>query len=72
MIAGTVIFVDLGWVARIDVPWGAIPASALLLFWPLLALPAWHLDASWIDRLGRAVGWGWILVIATAMVLIGL
>jgi hypothetical protein len=72
VIVGTLIFVDLGWVARIDVSWEAIPASALLLFWPVLGLPPWRSEASWIDRLGRAVGWGWIAVIAGAMVLISL
>ena len=39
VIVGTLIVVDLGWVARIDVAWGAILASALLLFWPVLGLP---------------------------------
>ena len=72
VIVGTFIFVDLGWVARIEVPWQAIVASALLLFWPVLGLPPWRSEASWIDRLGRAVGWGWIVVIASAMVLISL
>ena len=72
VIVGTLIFIDLGWVARIDVSWEAILASALLLFWPVLGLPPWRWEASWIDRLGRAVGWGWIVVIAIATVLIGL
>jgi hypothetical protein len=72
VIVGTLIFVDLGWVAWIDVSWGAILASALLLFWPVLGLPPWRSEASWIDRLGRAVGWGWIVVIASVTVLIGL
>jgi hypothetical protein len=72
VIVGTLIVVDLGWVARIDVAWVAILASALLLFWPVLGLPPWRSEASWIDRLGRAVGWGWIVAIASAIVLIGL
>ena len=72
VIVGTLIVVDLWWVARIDVSWGAILASALLLFWPVLGLPPWRSEASWIDRLGRAVGWGWIVVIVSATVLIGL
>ena len=72
VIVGTLIFVDLGWVAQIEVSWGAVPAYALLLFWPVLGLPPWRSEASWIDRLGRAVGWGWIAVIASATILIGL
>ncbi|MGO9471104.1 MAG: hypothetical protein ACLQIB_05885 [Isosphaeraceae bacterium] len=70
VIVATLIFVDLGWVARIEVSWVAILAFALLLFWPVLGLPSWRSEASWIDRLGRAVGWGWIVFIASAMVLI--
>ncbi len=72
MIVVTLIFVDLKWVAQIDVPWEAILASHLLLFWPVLGLPPWRSEASWIDRLGRAVGWGWIVVIAGLMLLISL
>ena len=69
VIVGTLIFVDLGWVARIDVSWEAILASALLLFWPVLGLPPWRSEASWIDCLGRGVGWGWVVVMACGTVL---
>ena len=69
-IIGTLIFADLSWVARIDVPGGAILVSALILLWPVLGLPPWRSEASWIDRLGRAVGWGWIVVMAGVTVLI--
>ncbi len=72
VIVGTLIVVDLEWVVRIDVAWRAILASAPLLFWPVLGLPPWRSEASWIDRLGRAVGWGWIVAIASATVLISL
>jgi hypothetical protein len=70
VIAATLILIDLSWVARIDVPLGAILASGLLLFWPFLGLPPWSPEASWIDRLGRAVGWGWIVVMASATMLV--
>ena len=70
VIVGSLIVVDLQWVARIDVSWEAILASAILLFWPVLGLPPWRSEASWIDRLGRAVGWGWIVVMAGVTVLI--
>jgi hypothetical protein len=36
----------------------------LLMIWPLLGLRPWHTEPSWIDRLGRGVGWGWIVAIA--------
>jgi hypothetical protein len=42
-------------------PWSFL-ALALLLVWPALGLPPWHAEPSWIDRLGRAVGLGWIVV----------
>jgi hypothetical protein len=32
-----------------------------LLIWPILGLPPWRIERTWIDRLGRAVGWGWIV-----------
>ncbi len=94
VIVGTLILLDLLWVAQFDVsrwlselrqpgrtiayPWvqqwgvdGRITlASAVLLCWPVLGLPPWRSEASWIDRLGRAVGWGWIVVMASVTVLI--
>ncbi len=45
-------------------------ASALLLCWPVLGIPPWRSEASWIDRLGRAVGWGWIVVTASVTALV--
>ena len=72
VIVGTLIFIDLRWVARIDIAWGAILASALLLFWPVLGLPPWRAEASWIDRLGRTVGWGWVVVMASVTALANL
>jgi hypothetical protein len=36
----------------------------LLLFWPILGLPPFTVEKSWIDRLGRAVGWGWLVAMA--------
>jgi hypothetical protein len=41
--------------------------------WVILALcERWRAEASWLDRLGRAVGWGWIIVnlIAQGMLLL--
>jgi hypothetical protein len=69
VIVSSLIFADLGWVAGIDVAGRVILACALLLFWPVLGLPPWRSEASWIDRLGRAVGWSWVAAISGAMVL---
>lgn len=41
----------------------------LLMLWPMLGLAPWRTERSWVDRLGRAVGWGWILAISGAAVL---
>jgi hypothetical protein len=41
----------------------------LLMIWPLCALAPWRAEASWIDRLGRAVGWGWIAALAAGTLL---
>ena len=41
-------------------PWSFL-VLALLLLWPLLGIRPWRTEPSWIDRLGRAVGWGWIV-----------
>lgn len=66
VIAGTLITVDLWAVANIDVGYWVVVASGLMLAWPLLGMFPWRPEASWIDRLGRAVGWGWIIVLAAA------
>ncbi len=38
---------------------------AVLLLWPILGLWPWRSEPHWIDRLGRAAGWGWIIVEAS-------
>ncbi len=43
-----------------------LAASIVLLLWPLLGIRPWRLETSWVDRLGRAVGWAWIVVMAAA------
>jgi hypothetical protein len=57
------------WAEQWGVDWRLTLASAVLLCWPVLGLPPWRSEASWIDRLGRAVGWGWIVVMASVTVL---
>jgi hypothetical protein len=51
-------------VLSLRVMWGV----AVFLLWIVLALPPWRSEPSWIDRLGRAVGWGWIIAIAAQAV----
>jgi hypothetical protein len=58
------------WVQQWGVDGRIILASAVLLCWPVLGLPPWRSEASWIDRLGRAVGWGWVVVMACVTILI--
>jgi hypothetical protein len=53
---------DVQSIGDIVLPHWSFVALALLLLWPALGLPPWHAEPSWIDRLGRAVGWGWIIV----------
>ena len=68
-IVGTLVFVDLGSLAIVGDSLVFVPAAVLLLLWPVLGLPPWHAERSWIDRLGRAVGWGWIVAAASVMLL---
>lgn len=66
MILGALIAVDARWVAGVDPGYGFGSAWAALLLWPLLGVFPWRSEASWIDRLGRATGWGWIIVLLAA------
>jgi hypothetical protein len=56
--------VGMNWFSEFVLSLSLIRATALLLLWIVLGLPPWRTEASWIDRLGRAVGWGWIVAIA--------
>jgi hypothetical protein len=69
VIVGTLVFVDLGSFAIIGDSWVFVPAAVLLLLWPIFGLPPWNAEPSWIDRLGRGVGLGWIVAAAGVMVL---
>jgi len=59
---GYLVTLDFQIVGNLIFPPSWFVGLALLLLWPVLGLPPWHTEASWIDRLGRAVGWGWIVV----------
>jgi hypothetical protein len=69
VIVGWLIFVDLRWLAIIGNSRVLVQGPFLLLLWPVLGMPPWHSEASWIDRLGRAVGWGWIVATASVTTL---
>ena len=69
VIVGTLIFVDLRRFTTSGDSLVLVQAAVLLLLWPILGLPPWHSEASWIDRLGRAVGWGWIVATASVTAL---
>jgi hypothetical protein len=70
---GVILFVaatvDLQWITGNDVSSILMPILPLSLLWPVLGLPPWRKEPSWIDRLGRAVGWGWIAVLVSGLAL---
>ena len=69
VIVGSLLFVDLWTFAVIDDSLVLVEFAVLLLLGPVLGLPPWQSEASWIDRMGRAVGWGWIVAMASVMAL---
>jgi hypothetical protein len=56
--------VGMGWFSQSVLSLRVMRGLALMLFWIVVGIPPWQSEASWIDRLGRAVGWGWIIAIA--------
>jgi hypothetical protein len=60
------------WFSGVALTLGLTRAIILLMIWPLLGLPPWHPEPSWIDRFGRSVGCGWIISIAGVALLEGL
>jgi hypothetical protein len=57
------------WFSEVALTLGMTRVIVLLMIWPLLGLRPWHTEGSWIDRLGRGVGLGWIMAIAVVAVL---
>ena len=53
------------WFSGVVLTLGLTRVVILLMIWPLLGLRPWHTERSWIDRLGRGVGWGWIAAITS-------
>jgi hypothetical protein len=72
VILGTLILVDLSWAARDSATQAMMLVPIALLLWPALGLRPWRAEASWIDRLGRGVGWGWLALGGIATVLNGM
>ncbi len=65
VILGTFVVVDIYWSMDVDVM-SVMPALPAVLLWPILGVFPWRTEASWIDRLGRGVGWGWIITASAA------
>ena len=60
------------WFSGVALTLGMTRVIILFMIWPLLGLRPWHTEPSWIDRIGRGVGWGWIVAIAAMAVLEGM
>lgn len=69
VIVATLVIVDLGWFGKIRLSALKMLGVSLVLLWPILQLPPWRAEPSWVDRLGRAVGVGWIIVVASGATL---
>jgi hypothetical protein len=57
------------WYSHVVLSTALVRGVAVFLLWVVLGLPPWRKEPSWIDRLGRAVGSGLILAVATEAVL---
>jgi len=66
---GTFLLVDVWWTTGIDAI-ELLPVLPLVLIWPVLGIVPWRSEASWIDRLGRAVGCGWIIATLSALAIV--
>ncbi len=62
---GYILIFNLEWLGEFELPPWLIQDLTLLLLWPVLGLRPWRTEPCGIDRLGRAVGWGWIVASAT-------
>jgi hypothetical protein len=52
------------WFSGVALNLGLTRALIVLMIWPLLGLRPSRAERSWIDRLGRGIGWGWVVAIA--------
>ena len=60
------------WFSGVALTLGMTRVIILSMIWPLLGLRPWNTERSWIDRIGRGVGLGWIMAIAVMAVLEGM
>ncbi len=61
MMVGLVMILGKWWFSGVSLSLSLTRVILLVLIWPMLGLPPWNVEKSWIDRLGRAVGWGWVV-----------
>jgi len=60
LVVGAVGWFLFEWLSDSD-PWAPlVPLSGVAALWAMLPVPPWKLEATWIDRLGRVLGMGWI------------
>jgi len=70
VIVATLVIVDLEWIGIVRFsPW-MVWCLAVILLWPVLALPPWCAEPTWVDRLGRVVGLGWVIATVGATTLV--
>jgi hypothetical protein len=65
VIVATLVIIDLEWEGLIRPSALTMLGISLVLLWPILKLPPWHAEPTWVDRLGRGVGLGWIVASAS-------
>jgi hypothetical protein len=67
--AGLFALIGGWWFTSVALSLGLTRGFILLMLWPILALPPWRAERCWIDRLGRGVGWGWIIAMLSVAAL---
>jgi hypothetical protein len=65
-----VLFLSIGdwWFSDTALSLGLTRGIIVFFLWPILAMPPWRAERSWIDRLGRGVGWGWVIAMLGVVV----
>lgn len=57
---GTLLIPAGWWYFQYEVPFELVPASVAIAWTLLVATGRWHPERSWVDRAGRAFGYGWL------------